>query len=61
LFPFNPHGDPERVMLWRGSHASAKFWRPVLPPVIDRDRDRDIPKYFRGDAPCSVGLGGSPE
>jgi hypothetical protein len=37
-------------MLRRGNHASAKFWRRVLLPVIERYRHRDIPKYFRGDA-----------
>src|SRR5262249_16895391 len=26
------------------------FWRRVLLPVIERYRDRDIPKYFRGDS-----------
>ena len=34
----------------RGNHASAKFWRRVLLPVIDRYRHLDIPKFFRGDA-----------
>jgi hypothetical protein len=37
-------------MLRRGNHPSAKFWRRVLLPVIERYRDRDSPKYFRGDA-----------
>jgi hypothetical protein len=37
-------------MLRRGNHSSAKFWRRVLLPVIERYRDRDIPKYFRGDS-----------
>jgi hypothetical protein len=37
-------------MLRRGNHPSAKFWRRVLLPVIERNRDRDIPKYFRGDS-----------
>src|SRR5262249_39080610 len=40
----------ERVLLRRGNRASAKFWRRVLLPVIERYRDRDIPKFFRGDA-----------
>src|SRR5579883_864033 len=47
LFLFNQFGDLERVMLRRGNHPSAKFWRRVLLPVIERYRDRDIPKYFR--------------
>jgi hypothetical protein len=50
LFVFNQFGDLERVMLRRGNHSSAKFWRRVLLPVIERYRDRDIPKYFRGDS-----------
>lgn len=50
LFLFNQFGDLERVMLRRGNHPSAKFWRRVLLPVIERYRDRDIPKYFRGDS-----------
>jgi hypothetical protein len=50
LFLFNQFGDLERVLLRRGSRASAKFWRRVLLPVIARYRDRDLPKFFRGDA-----------
>ena len=50
LFLFNQFGDLERVLLRRGNHPSAKFWRRLLLPVIERYRDRDIPKYFRGDS-----------
>jgi hypothetical protein len=50
LFVFNPFGDLERVLLRRGSHHSAKFWRRVLLPVIARYRDLKLPKFFRGDA-----------
>jgi len=50
LFLFNQFGDLERVLLRRGNHASAKFWRRVLLPVLERYRHRDIPKYFRGDS-----------
>ncbi len=50
LFLFNQFGDLERVLLRRGNHASAKFWRRVLLPVIARYRHLDIPKFFRGDA-----------
>ena len=50
LFLFNQFGDLERVMLRRGNHASAKFWRRVLLPVLERYRDQDLPKYFRGDS-----------
>ncbi len=50
LFLFNQFGDVERVMLRRGNHASATFWRRVPMPVIDRYRGRDVPKFFRGDS-----------
>lgn len=50
LFLFNQFGDLEWAMLRRGNHASAKFWRRVLLPVIERFRHCDIPKFFRGDA-----------
>jgi hypothetical protein len=49
-FLFNQFGDLEWAMLRRGNHASAKFWRRVLLPVIERYRHCDIPKFFRGDA-----------
>ncbi len=50
LFLFNQLGDLERLMLRRGNHASAKFWRRVLLPVIERCRHCDTPKFFRGNA-----------
>ena len=50
LFLFNQFGDLERAMLRRGHHHSAKFWRRVLLPVIDRYRSDNIPKFFRGNA-----------
>jgi hypothetical protein len=50
LFLFNQLGDLERVMLRRGNPPSAKFWRRVLLPVLERYRDRDSPKYFQGDS-----------
>jgi hypothetical protein len=36
LFLFNQFGDLERVMLRRGNHSSAMFWRRVLLPVLER-------------------------
>ncbi len=54
LFLFNQYGDLERAMLRRGNHNSAKFWRRVLLPVIERYRNRDIPMYFRGDAAFAI-------
>lgn len=50
LFLFNQFGDLEYAMLRRGNKASAKFWRRVLLPVIERYRHLGIPKFFRGDA-----------
>jgi hypothetical protein len=50
LFLFNQFGDLEYAMLRRGNKASAKYWRKVLLPVIERYRHLDIPKFFRGDA-----------
>jgi hypothetical protein len=47
LFVFNQFGDLERVMLRRGNHQSAKFWRRVLLPVISRYRDQKVPEFFR--------------
>jgi Transposase DDE domain group 1 len=49
-FVFNQFGDLERVLLRRGNRGSAKYWRRVLLPVIDRYRNLDIPKFFRGDS-----------
>jgi hypothetical protein len=54
LFLFNQFGDLESAMLRRGNHASAKFWRRVLLPVIERYRGYDIPKFFRGDAAFAI-------
>ena len=50
LFLFNQFGDLEYAMLRRGNKASAKYWRRVLLPVIQRYRCYDIPKFFRRDA-----------
>jgi hypothetical protein len=47
---FNQFGDPERMMLRRGSKHSAKYWRRALLPVIARYRDQTIPKFLGGDA-----------
>src|SRR3954454_21552534 len=57
LFVFNQFGDLERVMLRRGNHHSASFWRRVLLPVIARYRDLKIPKFFRGDAAFAAPTG----
>jgi len=54
LFLFNQFGDLERVLLRRGNKASAKYWRRVLLPVIERYRQYDLPKFFRGDAAFAI-------
>src|SRR5262249_37443321 len=50
LFLFNQFSYRERVLLRPGIRGSAKYWRRVLLPVIERYRGLDIPKFFRGDA-----------
>ena len=54
LFLFDQFGDLEYAMLRRGNKASAKYWRRVLLPVIERYRGCDIPKFFRGDAAFAI-------
>ena len=54
LFLFNQFGDLEYAMLRRGNKASAKYWRRVLLPVIERYRHLNIPKFFRGDAAFAI-------
>ena len=54
LFLFNQSGDLEYAMLRRGNIYSSKFWRRVLLPVIERYREKDIPKFLRGDAAFSL-------
>jgi len=54
LFLFNQFGDLERVLLRRGNKASAKYWRRVLLPVVERYRHLSIPKFFRGDAAFAI-------
>ena len=50
LFIFNHDGDVERALLRNGNVASADDWRSALEPVIERYRDVDAPRFFRGDA-----------
>ena len=54
LFCFNQFGDLERALLRNGNVASADDWRSVLAPVIERYRDLDIRKFFRGDAAFAI-------
>ncbi len=50
LFVFNQFGDLERCALRPGNVHSAEGWRGVLEPVVERYRQRDLRRYFRGDA-----------
>ena len=50
LFLFNQFGDLERCSLRPGNVHSADGWRDVLEPVVERYRERDLRRYFRGDA-----------
>jgi hypothetical protein len=54
LFLFNQFGDLEYAMLRRGNNHSAKYWRRVLVPALERYREMDIEKYFRGDAAFAI-------
>jgi hypothetical protein len=51
---FNQFGGLEWAMLRRGNHHSAKFWRRVLLPVIERYRHVSIPNSFRGAPPLPI-------
>ena len=50
LFLFNQFGDIERTLLRNGNVYSSDDWKSVLEPVVDRYRDEDLIRYFRGDA-----------
>jgi hypothetical protein len=50
LFVFNQFGDVERALLRNGNVYSSDDWKSVLEPIIERYKDNDIIRYFRGDA-----------
>ncbi len=50
LFCFDQFGDVEGALLRKGNVHSADNWRSVLDPVVERYRQEDIPRFFRGDA-----------
>ena len=50
LFLFNQFGDLERCSLRPGNVHSADGWREVLEPVVEHYRERNLRRYFRGDA-----------
>lgn len=47
---FNQFGDLECSELRPGNVHSANGWRGVLEPVVERYRERNLRRYFRGDA-----------
>ena len=50
VFCFNQFGDLEAVLLRNGNVHSAQGWREFLEPIVERYRDDDIERFFRGDA-----------
>jgi hypothetical protein len=50
LFVFDQFGDMERALLRNGNVYSSDDWKSVLEPIIERYRNKDITRYFRGDA-----------
>ena len=50
LFCFNQFGDCEGVVLRPGNVHSADRWKELLEPVVQRYENKNIRKYFRGDA-----------
>jgi len=50
LFCFNHLGDLEGAMLREGNVHSADEWERLLEPILARYREREIKKFFRGDA-----------
>ena len=53
LFCFNQFGDCEGVLLRPGNVHSADRWIELLEPVVQRYENKNIRKYFRGDAAFS--------
>ena len=54
LFVFNQDGDVEYAKLRPGNVASAEDWQSVLEPILERYRQLDAPKFFRGDAAFAI-------
>ncbi|MFQ6676397.1 MAG: IS1380 family transposase [Fidelibacterota bacterium] len=50
LFCFNQFGDCEGVLLRPGNVHSADRWKELLEPVVRGYENKNIRKYFRGDA-----------
>ena len=54
LFIFNQFGHLERCALRNGNVHSADDWKALLTPVINRYAQRDIMRFFRGDAAFAI-------
>ena len=50
LFCFNQFGDCEGVLLRPGNVHSADRWKELLDPIVKRYENKNVRKYFRGDA-----------
>ncbi|MFC1561796.1 transposase [candidate division KSB1 bacterium] len=50
LFCFNQYGDCEGVLLRPSNVHSADRWKGLLNPIVKRYKNKNIRKYFRGDA-----------
>ena len=50
LFCFNRYGDCEGAMLRPGNVHSADGWKELLEPIVQRYENKNVRKYFRGDA-----------
>ncbi len=50
LFCFNQFGDLEGAMLRPGNVHSAEEWDVLLEPIVQRYREMDVQRFFRGDA-----------
>jgi hypothetical protein len=50
LFCFNQFGDLEGAMLRPGNVHTAEDWDVLLEPIVERYRDMQIERFFRGDA-----------
>jgi len=50
LFLFNQSGDLEGTLLRNGNVYSSDDWKSVLEPVVERYREQELIRYFRGDA-----------
>jgi|GEM_PF-3477356 len=45
----NHYGDCEGILFRPGNGHIADQWKELLNPIIKRDKNKNIRKYFRGD------------